>query len=121
MYPKLHLRVITPTQRLLDQEGVEAFACTMKETGALEILPGHLPLVGVTEPGTVEYLLGEDVQDLQIGTGILDVKKNSVTLLVIGEGLNRLETSYAESAEQKPDRLLRIYLEQLQEIRKEKE
>ena len=121
MYPKLHLRVITPTERLLDQEGVEAFACTMKEAGALEIMPGHLPLIGVTEPGTVEYLVGEDVKELQVGTGILDVEKNSVTLLIIGGGLSKAETPVEEGTEKKPERLLDTYLNQLQELRKEKE
>jgi F0F1-type ATP synthase epsilon subunit len=121
MYPKLHLRVITPTERLLDQEGVEAFACTMKEAGALEIMPGHLPLIGVTEPGTVEYLVGEDVKELQVGTGILDVEKDSVILLVIGGGLSKAETSTGRDSDNQPDRLLSTYLNQLQEMRKEKE
>ena len=121
MYPKLHLRVITPTERLLDQESVEAFACTMKEAGALEIMPGHLPLIGVTEPGTVEYLVGEDVKELQVGTGILDVEKNSVTLLVIGGGLSKSESPAEEGSEKKTERLLDTYLDQLQEMRKEKE
>jgi F0F1-type ATP synthase epsilon subunit len=121
MYPKLHLRVITPTERLLDQEGVDAFACTMKEAGALEILPGHLPLIGVTQPGTVEYLLGEDVKELQVGTGILDVEKDSVTLLVIGGGLNKDETTAEGTSDIQTDRLLNTYLNQLKELRKEKE
>lgn len=121
MYPRLHLRVINPTQRLLDQEGVDAFACKMKEAGALEILPGHLPLVGVTEGGTVEYLLGDDLKEMHVGSGILDVKKNSVTLLVIGEGLKTPEPAPEKPSEKKPDRLLSIYLEQLKELRKEKE
>jgi len=121
MYPKLHLRVITPTERLLDQEGVDAFACKMKEAGALEILPGHLPLIGVTEPGTVEYLLGEDVKEMQVGTGILDVEKNSVTLLVIGGGLSKSESQAVETSDKQPERLLGTYLNQLQEMREEKE
>jgi F0F1-type ATP synthase epsilon subunit len=121
MYPKLHLRVITPTERLLDQQEVEAFACRMKETGALEILPGHLPLVGATEPGTIEYLLENNVKEMQVGAGILEVEKNSVTLLVIGGGLSDTKPGVSEPSEKKPERLLNVYLSQLHEIRKEKE
>ncbi len=118
MYPKLHLRVLTPTERLLDKEGVDAFACRMIEKGALEILPGHLPLVGVTEPGNVEYLIGDDLKEMEVGTGILDVEKDSVTLLVIGKGLSHVQPEASGFEEKKPERLLNTYFNQLQEMRK---
>ena len=121
MYPRLHLKVITPTKRLLDQEGVDAFACKMIETGAIEVLPGHLPLVGVTQAGTVEYLVGEDLKEMHVGSGILDVEKNSVTLLVIGEGMSMPLPSKDERDVNKSDRLLGTYLLQLRESRREKE
>ncbi len=121
MYPRLHLKVITPTKRLLDQEGVDAFACRMKETGAIEIMPGHLPLTGVTEAGTVEYLVGEDLKEMPVGSGILDVEKDSVTLLLIGEGMSTPEAPREDFAVNQPDRLLSTYLGQLRESRKEKE
>ncbi len=86
MHPKLLLRVLTPTKVVLEQPDVSAFACRMKGSGALEIMPGHLPLMGATQAGTVEYMVGEDVRELKLDEGILQVDGNTVNVLVIEAG-----------------------------------
>lgn len=86
MYPKLLLKVSTPTKVVLEQPNVSAFACRMSGTGALEIMPGHLPLIGATQSGTMEYLVGEDVHELKLDAGILQVADNTIDLLVMETG-----------------------------------
>lgn len=88
MHPKLLLRVSTPTKVILEQSNVSAFACRMKGSGALEIMPGHLPLIGASQSGTVEYLVGEDVHELTLDAGILQVAGNTIDLLVIETGFD---------------------------------
>jgi F0F1-type ATP synthase epsilon subunit len=89
MPPELHLRVITPSKEILDEPHVKAFACRTRDMGALEILPGHMPLVGITEPGTIEYMLGEDVKELSLDGGVVHVDHNEVVLLILEAGLRR--------------------------------
>jgi F0F1-type ATP synthase epsilon subunit len=120
MYPNLHLRVITPTEQLLDVAEVVAFACQMKGSGALEVLPGHLPLIGVMEAGTIEYILGDDVKEMTLAEGILTVEKNAINLLVIGNGL-KSEKATTELDEKNPRLLLKSYLGQLSSMKKEPE
>ncbi len=86
MHPRLLLKVSTPTKVLLEQADVSAFACRMKGSGALEIMPGHLPLIGATQAGTVEYLVGEDVHELKLDAGILQVDGDTINLLVMEAG-----------------------------------
>jgi F0F1-type ATP synthase epsilon subunit len=120
MYPKLHLRVITPTEQLLDVPEVGAFACQMKGSGALEILPGHLPLVGVMEAGTIEYILGDDVKEMTLGEGVLTVENSGINLLIIGNGLEP-EKATSDLYEKNPHLLLKSYLRQFRPIKKEQE
>jgi F0F1-type ATP synthase epsilon subunit len=120
MYPNLHLRVITPTEQLLDVAEVGAFACQMKGSGALEILPGHLPLIGVMEAGTIEFILGDDVKEMTLGEGILTVEKNVINLLIIGNGMESEKTT-SELDEKNPHLLLKSYLGQLNSMKKEQE
>jgi F0F1-type ATP synthase epsilon subunit len=120
MYPNLHLKVITPTEQLLDVAEVGAFACQMKGSGALEVLPGHLPLIGIMEAGTIEYILGDDVKEMTLAEGILTVEKNVINLLIIGNDMES-EKATSELDEKNPHLLLKSYLGQLSLMKKDQE
>jgi F0F1-type ATP synthase epsilon subunit len=88
VHPKLLLKVLTPTRVILEQPDVSAFACRMKGTGVLEIMPGHLPLMGATQSGTVEYLVNEEFHELKLDEGILQVDGETINVLVIEAGFD---------------------------------
>ena len=116
MHPKLLLRVLTPTKVILEQPDVSAFACRMKGTGALEIMPGHLPLIGATQAGTVEYMVGEDVHELKLDEGILQVDGDTIHVLVIETDLES-----SSNGEASHGRLEEGLLRQLKVLVKESE
>ena len=72
----LRLRVITPTELLLDEEVQEATLPGLD--GELGILPGHLPVVIALGTGTLQYIHGTKEDSTEIHGGYAEIQPDSV-------------------------------------------
>jgi F-type H+-transporting ATPase subunit epsilon len=76
----IHLRVITETGVAVEEEAVALRA--PGEVGYLGILRRHAPLVTTLKPGTLTWRRPDgQTQARRIGTGLLEVAKDRVTVL----------------------------------------
>ena len=79
MADPLTLRVLTAEGVALEDHAASVIA--PGELGYLGILRNHAPLVTTLKPGKLTWRGGGGSQARQIGAGLLEVRKNTVTIL----------------------------------------
>ncbi|HEY1732664.1 MAG TPA: F0F1 ATP synthase subunit epsilon [Terriglobales bacterium] len=79
MADTLHLQIITPEKRLV-QEDADQVEMPGK-SGYLGILPGHAPLITVLTAGEISYVKGGTTQYLAVSWGFAEVLPDKVTIL----------------------------------------
>lgn len=57
----------------------------MKETGAIQFLPGHHPLVGATQTGVIRLRDENGTAELESAEGILSVEEDTVSILILDD------------------------------------
>ena len=78
--PSITLRVLTQAGPAVDDEAVSIIA--PGEVGYLGILRNHAPLVTTLKPGTLTWRRPDgSTYTRHIGSGLLDVQRNHVTIL----------------------------------------
>ena len=76
----IHVRVITNEGQAVADEAVSIRA--PGEIGYLGILYNHAPLVTTLQPGTLRWRRPDgETRTLHIGTGLLEITKNQLTVL----------------------------------------
>lgn len=78
----IHLKVITPTVLVVDQQVDEVVA--PGEVGEFGILPGHVPFISTLATGELKYKLGNSEKKLIVEGGIADVRDDTVSILTDG-------------------------------------
>ena len=99
--------ILTPYKRLLDLSGVtELFLPT--ESGVIEVLPGHAPMVAGVGIGVVAYSHNELIGFFKVAGGVADITNSLVNLLVdVGEDAAQIDIERAKkSLERAQNRLL---------------
>jgi hypothetical protein len=81
----LQLVVWTPSETLLDVEGVRWVHVELAGERPLTIWPGHLPMIGRTVPATLRYadVVGE--HEIELPAAIVQVRYGTVTVFLAGE------------------------------------
>ena len=79
MADKITLRVVTPTQLLLEEEVDEVTAPGV--LGQFGVLPNHITFLSLLEPGELSYKQGATRRYLAIGGGYAEVLDNVMTIL----------------------------------------
>jgi F-type H+-transporting ATPase subunit epsilon len=72
----LYLKVITPTQLLVETEAEEVTLPSLE--GYLGILPGHRPLLVALGKGTLYYRVGKDEERFEIQGGYAEILPDKV-------------------------------------------
>ena len=76
----IHLEVVTPERKVFEAE-VERVEVPGLD-GELGILPGHTELVSLLKPaGLLTYHVGDEVGEMAISDGLVEVSANQVTVL----------------------------------------
>ena len=78
----IHLKVITPTKLVVDQQVDELVA--PGEVGEFGILPGHVPFITTLHSGELKYKIGNSETKLIVEGGIADVRDDTVSILTDG-------------------------------------
>lgn len=83
--PNLDFLVISPVQGTKEYKNILSVSCQMKGAGWLEIMPGHLPLIGATVEGDVHVSSQSGKNDLTLPPGILQVGNGVVKLFILDQ------------------------------------
>lgn len=104
---KLKLSVSTPEGDLFKGEIDQVTVNT--EMGEITILPNHLPLVSIVQPG--ELLIKQDKKEIPLAVygGFLEVKNNNEIILLAdaGEKVEEIDEAKAEEARVKAEQILK--------------
>jgi F-type H+-transporting ATPase subunit epsilon len=79
MADKIRLRVVTPTQLLLDEEVDEVTAPGV--LGQFGVLPNHITFLSLLEAGEISYKQGATRRFLAVSGGYAEVLDNVMTVL----------------------------------------
>ena len=75
----IHLKVITPTQLVVDEQVDEVVA--PGQVGEFGILPGHVPFITTLNSGELKYKRGNTETKLVVEGGVADVRDDTVNIL----------------------------------------
>jgi F0F1-type ATP synthase epsilon subunit len=78
--PKLHVRILSPTQTLYD--GMALSVSAFNKVGPFDILADHANFFSLLSEGTIVINTGFQTFSFPIKHGIVKVKNNQVTLFI---------------------------------------
>jgi len=81
----LTLIVLTPEGILLKAEQLYAVSVPLVDGGTIGIRPSHAALIAETTQGKIVFRQLESSNSITLHTGILDIRKDVVTILTSGE------------------------------------
>jgi len=84
MLKPLRLTVLTPTETLLDVEGVAWVQSHLADGGGIGIYPGHAPLLAETATAPLRYASPSGEHTLDLEAGILQVDGDGVMVFTSG-------------------------------------
>jgi F-type H+-transporting ATPase subunit epsilon len=76
----LKLEIVTP-ERLVLEDTVDHVVLPTKAAGEIDILPGHIPLLAMIEPGQLRYFKPGGSEAVAIARGFVEVVNDSVKVL----------------------------------------
>jgi F-type H+-transporting ATPase subunit epsilon len=80
------LEIITPEKRLFD--GKVKLVKVPGASGSFEILNNHAPIISTLTKGTIKVITETDQKELiDIDSGIVEVKANTISILAITSGV----------------------------------
>jgi F-type H+-transporting ATPase subunit epsilon len=74
------LNIVTPERKVLSEE-VEHVVLPTEAGGEIDILPGHIPLMTMIEPGELRYHQGGQVESVAIARGFIEIISDTVNVL----------------------------------------
>jgi F-type H+-transporting ATPase subunit epsilon len=93
----MRLDIVTP-EKLAFSDEIDSVVVPGGE-GELGILPSHAPIVSTLQPGELRYLKGGKETSLAIGTGIVEVSHDRVSVLTdMALGAEEVDESAVEKA-----------------------
>lgn len=76
----LQLEIVTPERKVLS-ESVEHVVLPTEAGGEIDVLPGHIPLMTMIEPGELRYYINGKVESIAIDRGFIEVVGDEVRVL----------------------------------------
>ena len=76
----LNLEIVTPERMVLSEE-VDHVVLPTQAGGEIDVLPGHVPLVAMIEPGELRYYKGNQPESIAIDRGFIEVISDNVRVL----------------------------------------
>ncbi|MEX0326933.1 MAG: ATP synthase F1 subunit epsilon [Puniceicoccaceae bacterium] len=76
----LTLEIVTPERRVLSEE-VEHVVLPTEAGGEIDVLPGHIPLMSMIDPGELRYYQGGQPESIAIARGFIQIIGDKVSVL----------------------------------------
>ncbi len=93
----MRLEIVTP-EKLAFSDEIDSVVVPGAE-GEMGILPAHAPIVSTLQPGELRYLKKGEENSLAIGTGIVEVSNDRVSVLTdMALGEDEIDESAVEKA-----------------------
>jgi F-type H+-transporting ATPase subunit epsilon len=103
MADKIHLRIVTPTRLLIDEEVDEVTA--PGALGQFGVLPNHIAFLTLLQAGELSYKQGGRVTRLALAGGYAEVLDNVMTVLAdAGEFSGEIDVGRAERAKERAEK-----------------
>ncbi|MDO8626370.1 MAG: F0F1 ATP synthase subunit epsilon [Candidatus Magasanikbacteria bacterium] len=102
----IKFKIITP-ERVVFSDEVSQIT-VMTKTGEITILPHHIPLVSLMQPGELRYVKNGEEKLIAVSTGFIEVKPKSevVILADTAEHATEIDLARAEEARAKAASLM---------------
>lgn len=100
----MKLLIITP-ERLVFEEDIDQVTLPTKE-GEITVLPHHIPLVGIVQPGEIFIKKGDQEIPLAVSGGMIQVRPDEI--IILADSAERVEEIVEERAEQARQRALTL-------------
>ena len=78
----LHVKVFSPAR--IFYEGVAQSVSAVNDTGAFDVLPGHVNFFSLLAPCNVVVDTGKEKVEVPISHGLIHDRRNQLTLFVFG-------------------------------------
>ncbi|MCD8483013.1 MAG: ATP synthase F1 subunit epsilon [Verrucomicrobia bacterium] len=102
----LDLTIVTPEKCVL-QESVEHVVLPTQHAGEIDVLPGHLPLVTVIEPGELRYHKDGKAVSVAIDKGFIEVSNDCVAVLTEAAlEVDNVDASFLDNAKSRAEAAL---------------
>jgi len=106
MADTLHLQIITPDKKLVDEQTDQVQI--PGKSGYLGVLPGHAPLITELAIGEISYNLRGSMQYIAVAWGFAEVLPDKVTILAdTAERAEDIDVARAQQAKAKAEEALR--------------
>jgi len=104
---KIQFEIITPERSVLKDE-IDQITVPTKE-GEITILPNHIPLISVLTAGELIIKKGEEVTNLAVSSGVIEVRPGSELYIVAdtAERAEQIDIARAEAARQRAEELMK--------------
>ncbi len=102
----INFAIVTPERVVLKQEILQATVPT--KNGEITILPGHVPLVSVLEPGVIEVKRADNlVEIISVSSGFIEVSQDNkiVILADTAERAEELDEARIKEAQKRAEEL----------------
>jgi F-type H+-transporting ATPase subunit epsilon len=76
----LILEIVTPERKVLSEE-VDHVVLPTEAGGEIDVLPGHIPLMTMIDPGELKYYQGNQMESVAIDRGFIEVIGDLVSVL----------------------------------------
>jgi F-type H+-transporting ATPase subunit epsilon len=76
----LTLEIVTPERRVFSDE-VEHVVLPTESGGEIDVLPGHIPLMTMINPGELKYFKDGQAESIAIDKGFIEVIGDTVSVL----------------------------------------
>lgn len=76
----LVLKIVTPEREVLSVT-VEHVVLPTEAVGEIDVLPGHIPLMTMIEPGELKYFQGGKSESIAIDKGFIEIIGDTVSVL----------------------------------------
>jgi F-type H+-transporting ATPase subunit epsilon len=76
----LQLDIVTPERKVFS-ESVDHVVLPTEAGGEIDVLPGHIPLMTMIQPGELRYFQGGAAQSIAIDKGFIEVIADQVRVL----------------------------------------
>ena len=94
----LTLEIVTPERVVLSEE-VDHVVLPTEAGGEIDVLPGHIPLMTMIEPGELRYYKGGQPESIAIARGFIQVIGDTVAVLTEGAiEVDEIEVTSLEEA-----------------------
>lgn len=103
---KISFKIITP-ERVVFEDSIDQVTM-MTQAGEITVLPNHIPLVTVLQPGELRCKKGEEEYALAVSGGFCEVRPDNslVVLADTAEHAEEIDLTRAEEAKARAEKLM---------------